>query len=746
MRLFCSKFASVALVFAALLMVACTNELKETTGSERSNAPVIYATQEASPRTSLSVDGEGVGTIYWSPADEISIFYGASSPVLYTSTNLAPETTAAFTTNAIIGSSELSSTNIWGLYPYNSSAVCDGTSVTTTLPATQYAVAGTFDDDLFITLAHSDNTNLHFYNVCGGIKFSLSRDDITSITFAGNNNEDLAGDITVSFVDGLPSVSVDSGEKTITLTPKGGGTFAADTDYYIITLPNTLSSGFTMEFETNSGLTGVFDYSSTAVSVLRSKFGKKDDIDSFAEFSIPLNQIWYTSTDGEIVSPKDVFGANIISNEYTNGIGIISFDNDIDRIGNLAFDRRTSLLTVTIPNGVTSIGYGAFYGCTGLSSVSIPNGVTGIGQGAFQDCSNLSSITLPDSMTGIIGSQMFSRCSNLSSITIPDGVTSIGDSAFSGCSGLLSITISNSVTSIGYGAFYGCSGLSSITIPDGVTSIGGSAFSGCSGLSSFTIPSGVTSIGDDTFSGCSGLLSITIPDGVTSIGEKAFKECSSLSSLTIPDSVTGVIGDQAFYGCSGLSSFTIPSGVTNIGDDTFSGCSGLSSIVIPESVRYIGGRAFYGCSGLLSITIPSGVTSIENRTFYGCSGLSSITIPDGVTYIRMAAFGLCSNLSSITIPDSVRYIEGSAFSRCTSLTTITIPAGVTTMNTFTLYGCTSLQSLTVLAETPPSATSDNFLGDVDIEGLSIYVPAGSVDAYKSASYWSSYASRVFPIE
>ena len=276
-------YSSIVSTGAAILLVSCSNVLENGVELQQSNAPVINATQESPSRSSITVDGEGVGTIYWSPSDEISVFYGASTPVLYTSTNTAPETTAAFTTTAIIGSTELASTNIWGLYPHNPSAVCDGSSITTTLPAVQHGISGTFDDDLFLTVAHSDDTNLHFYNVCGGIKFSLSRDDITSITFSGNNNEDIAGDITVSFIEGLPSVSVVNGVKTITLTPKDGSTFAANTDYYLIAIPQSLSNGFTMTFETGSQI-GTFNYTAKAVTLKRSVFSKKVNIDGYASF------------------------------------------------------------------------------------------------------------------------------------------------------------------------------------------------------------------------------------------------------------------------------------------------------------------------------------------------------------------------------------------------------------------------------------------------------------------------------
>lgn len=269
---------------ALLLLAACQAESRQEE-VESIIAPDITAYQEGQDlsKSVLEVDAEGVGTIYWTPADEINVFYGTTS-THYTSQNTENSTTAVFKTTDVIGISEGSPTNIWGLYPYNENATCTGSAVTTTLPATQYGVPGTFDDDLFITLAHNTSTALEFYNVCGGIKFSLSRDDITSITFAGNNNEDIAGDVTISFDAGLPSVSVESGEKTIILTPKGGGTFAADTDYYIIAIPQSLTSGFTMTFETESQV-GTFNYTTKAVTLKRSIFGKKSDIDDYATFN-----------------------------------------------------------------------------------------------------------------------------------------------------------------------------------------------------------------------------------------------------------------------------------------------------------------------------------------------------------------------------------------------------------------------------------------------------------------------------
>ena len=248
----------------------------------------------------------------------------------------------------------------------------------------------------------------------------------------------------------------------------------------------------------------------------------------------------------------------------------------------------------------------------------------------------------------------------------------------------------------------------------------------------------VTSIGDNAFKQCSGLTSIDIPSGVTSIGEAAFRSCSSLSSVTISDSVT-TIGNQAFYKCTNLTSIDIPSGVTNIGTHAFSQCESLTSIDIPSGVTSINTYTFGYCTSLTSVTIPNTVTSIGDSVFLYCSGLTSIEIPSGVTSIGGSAFSNCTRLTSIDIPDSVTSIGGAAFSSCSGITSCTIGSGVTSIGYNVLKYCSGLTSVTVNATTPPTLGSGAF---VDTNDCPIYVPAASVNAYKAASGWSTYASRI----
>jgi hypothetical protein len=225
----------------------------------------------------------------------------------------------------------------------------------------------------------------------------------------------------------------------------------------------------------------------------------------------------------------------------------------------------------------------------------------------------------------------------------------------------------------------------------------------------------------------------------TSIGYSAFNQCSGLTSIDIPDSVTS-IGGWAFNGCRSLTTCTIGSGVISIGDRAFNGCSGLTSIEIPSGVTSIGSGMCSGCTSLTSVTIPDSVTSIGNETFVYCTGLTTCTIGSGVTSIGNKAFTDCSGLTSVTIPDSITSIGNSAFTYCHSLTSVTIPDSVTSIGDYAFFNCSRLTSATVRATTPPTLGSNAFVNNPS--NRKIYVPSASVETYKSASGWSSYASRI----
>ena len=458
--------------------------------------------------------------------------------------------------------------------------------------------------------------------------------------------------------------------------------------------------------------------------------------------TIANNEIWYTTTDGKKLFPPTtepaIFGAFLVSNTYSDGKGVLTFDDDITLIGGGAFSGCTTLATITIPESVTSIGNSAFDGCSSLTSITIPDSVTSIGNYTFDGCSSLTSVNnILDSVT-TVGNYAFRNCSSLTSTTIPDSVTSIGYFVFSGCTGELVVNcnIPNGYYDYNYySVFYG-SKFTTVTIGDSVTTIGDYAFQGCSSLTSVYIT--------DLSAWCK----IDFGDYCATplyYAKNLYLNNELITDLVIPSDITE-IKSYAFYYCSSLTSITIPDSVTTIGNCTFRDCSSLTSVTIPDSVTTIGNYAFCDCSSLKNVTIGDSVAIIGSSAFRDCSSLTSVTIGDSVTTIGNYAFSDCSSLTSVTIPDSVTEIGNYAFAYCSSLTSITIPDSVTTIGDSAFLNCSSLEGIYCKAIIPP------YLGSVYvfvyIKGgycycpCYIYVPMESVEAYKSASYWSGYASSI----
>lgn len=116
----------------------------------------------------------------------------------------------------------------------------------------------------------------------------------------------------------------------------------------------------------------------------------------------------------------------------------------------------------------------------------------------------------------------------------------------------------------------------------------------------------------------------------------------------------------------------------------------------------------------------SGGTSISDYSFSYCSSLVSVFIPSSITNIGLAAFYYCSSLVSILIPSSITNIGEYAFDYCALLSNVTVKS-----------------------VTPPTLGGSIFFNTP--LNLVIYVPSESVETYKSASGWSTYANKIQPI-
>lgn len=137
------------------------------------------------------------------------------------------------------------------------------------------------------------------------------------------------------------------------------------------------------------------------------------------------------------------------------------------------------------------------------------------------------------------------------------------------------------------------------------------------------------------------------------------------------------------------------------------------------------------------------VTTMKNTIFSNNQNIESVRIGDNLTYISENAFNSCTSLTEVTFGENsnVKYINYYSFAKCVNLTSISLPATVTNMSSGAFRGCSSLRTITIKATVPPDfgTSTDAFYGTA-LEA--IYVPADSVDAYKSKTYWRDFADKI----
>lgn len=193
---------------------------------------------------------------------------------------------------------------------------------------------------------------------------------------------------------------------------------------------------------------------------------------------------------------------------------------------------------------------------------------------------------------------------------------------------------------------------------------------------------------------------------------QTFRGCTKLKTATFGD--YGGFGAAMFYDCSSLEKVTMP-------DD-------LSNYVLGDQGNGTNwGSAFRGCTSLKRVDFLPKVNAnpvagaTVNNCFRGCTSLEYIDVPE--------AF----NLPFET--DFNEFIRG-----CSNLRTAIFRP--TTYSTFAQNCCAEtnlLEHLVIFNPTPASVA----WGGLPSNGTCIiYVPDESVNAYKTASGWSSHAARI----
>lgn len=246
------------------------------------------------------------------------------------------------------------------------------------------------------------------------------------------------------------------------------------------------------------------------------------------------------------------------------------------------------------------------------------------------------------------------------------------------------------------------------------------AFMDCNCLKSLNIPSTLKNPALTLIDSADSFVSIYIHEGV----ETVYAVCSNtplLASMSLPSTLRGFKSYSLFSG-NNIKKYpkinALPVAEGGQVTFSFSGYSQIKEITIPSGKTRVGDYFGQNSYALRKIIFPEGITEIgEYFLYYGTNSIKSVEFPEGVTKIGKNFGTYNDTLESVTIPASVTEIGSSMFSS----------------------GGGSLKQIIMKGSTPPT-----LLGEIynRFTYFKIYVPAGSMAAYASATNWAALASRM----
>ena len=216
----------------------------------------------------------------------------------------------------------------------------------------------------------------------------------------------------------------------------------------------------------------------------------------------------------------------------------------------------------------------------------------------------------------------------------------------------------------------------------------------------------------------------------------AFENCENLSQVT----GTKFTSYNDCYRQTGLKALIYPRTYTGSGNVECSCCSDFKIASLPGNWGTTYLSSTFHMSGIVRLELPI-YPFVPTAVCDSCINLRHIIIPDGITQL---ASTLCTNakLTELVIPNSVTKIGVSIARGCYNLKKIYIGSGMTDMNAGYIFrDSVFLEEVHIAAVTPPTLQSTVFPAAANFIGT-MYVPAESVEAYKTATNWSAYADKI----
>ena len=611
---------------------------------------IIYADREDIQSTKTEIqDGTSV---VWKKGDAIAVFVysGATNDIKnykrykFVSRNEVSSSSTEFEGDVKLAY-EFADEDYYAVYPYDAASSCENGYLTVELPSTQVAKAGSFGDDLFISVASSPgNTNkMTFRNVCGGIKFSVDYDDIREVVISNNDGRPMSG--TLKIWDG--KVESISGSPDLRVIAPFGETFTKDAKYYAVIPPIAFSKGVTIKYITTEGKESS-PIALPSSTIDRSVFSRLPDIETPVNFTYSPYLTFVSAGESSLS-----FNTSSATLQYSyDGVTWWNVSNYVIKMTK----RQPQVLLRGINAGGHVEMSGDQISCHGsvMKLTDYRKDVTTAQYCmSFKDCKALT--RAPDlpatTLAEYCYAGMFSGCTSL--VSAPElPATTLAESCykgmFSGCTSLVSAPELPSTTlaeSCYEGMFSGCTSL--VSAPElPATTLAeycySSMFSGCRSLVSTPELPAMTlaeNCYEGMFSGCTSLVSAPELPATTlawSCYEEMFSGCRSLVSA--PDLPATTLAwscyKDMFFGCTSLvSAPDLPA--TTLAwycyEGMFTGCTSLvSAPELPATTlaEYCYSSMFSSCTSLSSAPELPATTLVKNcynSMFRNCSNLKSVT-------------------------------------------------------------------------------------------------------------------------
>ena len=410
----------------------------------------------------------------------------------------------------------------------------------------------------------------------------------------------------------------------------------------------------------------------------------------------------------------------IIAEQWGDGVG--TTQRQIESVTNIGTVFQGNSLIKTFEEfeqfkGLKSIPTNAFKGSS-IQKICIPSTVTEILGEAFEGCTSL------DEVVGLTGNT---------------SITFISSAAFGSCKlSNLDLNLPSLIQLNGWAFQF--SSIKRVSNIGKVNEIGSDTWRECNNLEYVNLGGTVNKIGQFAFYICPNLKTVLGLENVRQIGYRAFYQCTSLiiDDLYLPKAETlseACLQGVRYRKISSLGKIkVVPVGLANY-------CEELEEVVLPETVIEIKGGAFRDCLNLTKINIPQSVEIIGGYAFHKVPIESDIYLPNLKKLESFDAFN-STLIKSLNLP-KVEYIASNTFRNCLDLKTVDLGSYLTELYGGAFANCRFLESVIIRSITPPSGVStDTFYAT---NNCPIYVPDASVEAYKTASGWNNYATRIKPL-